>query len=189
MIFVRRFVSVLLTLLSLGKGGYSSCFVGIPDDCPSGKVCAMYNNKGDSNCFEIQSGPEVVFDLPFDQESPSICTQSGRVTTATHRWRNTLYAIDLATPYSIKEPAIIHAAGAGNVFVHGGCKNPDITNPSKTVTDDCGLGFGNRTGFGILCNACIEIQWIGHVNSSGVDCLRININTVIFVKIAANIPG
>jgi murein DD-endopeptidase MepM/ murein hydrolase activator NlpD len=121
----------------------ASCFVGIPDDCPSGKVCAMYNDKGDSDCFETFKSPRVVFDLPFDQNSKVICTQSGRATTATHRWRNTLYAIDLATPYSIKEPATIYASAPGIAFVHGGCKNP-AGGPAKTDVDSCGLGYGNH---------------------------------------------
>jgi murein DD-endopeptidase MepM/ murein hydrolase activator NlpD len=131
------------SLLGYPLASYGSCFVGIPDDCPSGKVCAMYNNKGDSECFEIQKAPAIVFDLPFDQISSVICTQSGRATMATHRWRNTLYAIDLATPYSIKNPATIYASAPGKAFVHGGCKNPK-GGPAQTDVDNCGLGYGNH---------------------------------------------
>ena len=48
----------------------------------------------------------IIFDLPFDNATEAVCAQSGRLSTATHIYRNMLYAIDLATPYH-KSPSII----------------------------------------------------------------------------------
>jgi murein DD-endopeptidase MepM/ murein hydrolase activator NlpD len=120
----------------------ANCVVAIPDDCMEGKVCAKFNSKGESKCFEVPKVSTVSFDLPFSKTSKVVCTQSGRFSSATHIYRNMLYAIDLATPYN--EPsAVIHASAPGKVYAYSNCQNP-TGKPEQTKTDDCGLGYGNH---------------------------------------------
>jgi Peptidase family M23 len=121
---------------------YASCFVGVPDDCPDGKVCAKYNKAGDSKCVDTPKAAPIVFDLPFDEYSKVYCTQSGRLSTATHVYQNMLYAIDLASDYK-SSSAAVYASAPGKAYVHTGCKNP-AGKPEQTKVDACGLGYGNH---------------------------------------------
>jgi len=91
------FISILVIISTEVR---SECVIAIPDDCPGGKVCAKFNEKGDSKCFDVPKHAPLQFDLPFPSNSKVICSQSGRFSSATHVYRNMLYAIDLATPYS-----------------------------------------------------------------------------------------
>ena len=38
---------LILSTLILAPKAYSSCVVAIPDDCPTGKVCPKFNEKGE----------------------------------------------------------------------------------------------------------------------------------------------
>jgi hypothetical protein len=100
---------LILSTLNLATMAYSSCVVAIPDDCPIGKVCAKFNEKGDAKCFDVPQVTPIIFDLPFDNATEVVCAQSGRFSTATHIYQNMLYAIDLSTPYH-KSPSIIRAS-------------------------------------------------------------------------------
>lgn len=141
-----RFPTFLSILLSIGSFYTypisASCFVGIPDDCPQGKVCAKYDNKGSTQCFDAPAVAPIIFELPFDIDTKVFCTQSGRISKATHTYRNMLYAIDLASPYS-GPAANVYAAAPGKAFVHDGCPSPS-GKPEQTKVDNCGLGYGNH---------------------------------------------
>jgi hypothetical protein len=126
-------------LLNLFSEAHGSCVVAIPDDCPIEQVCAKFNEKAESKCFDIPKIAPIIFDLPFDSSSEVICAQSGRFSSATHIYRNMLYAIDLATPYS-KPASTVHASEEGKAFIHEGCPDPSGT-PDKTKTDSCGGGY------------------------------------------------
>ena len=134
--------TLLLSSMALATVSIANCFVGIPDDCPTGKVCAKYNPAGDSRCVDIPKTAPMIFDLPFDESSIVFCTQSSRLSTATHVFQNMLYAIDLTSHYK-SDPGKIYASAPGKAFVHSGCKNP-AGKPDQTKTDDCGLGYGNH---------------------------------------------
>jgi hypothetical protein len=69
--------------------------VAIPDDCPIGKVCAKFNDKGEAKCFDVPQVAPVIFDLPFDNATEVVCAQSVRFFIATHIYRNMLSVIDL----------------------------------------------------------------------------------------------
>ena len=133
---------VFFLLLIISSQASGKCLVAIPDDCPEGKVCAKYNNQGNSQCFDIPQVAPIIFDLPFDKKSPVVCAQSGRFSTASHIFRNMLYAIDLATPYK-KSAGTIHASADGKAFVFDKCKDPEGNN-EQTKTDGCGEGYGNH---------------------------------------------
>lgn len=119
-----------------------NCVVANPDDCPKHQVCAKYNSKGDSKCFQVPEHAPLVFDLPFDSKTKVICAQSGRFSSASHIFRNMLYAIDLATPYA-NTPSTVRASADGKAFVFNECKEPG-GNPEQTKTDNCGSGYGNH---------------------------------------------
>ncbi len=121
---------------------HANCMVAIPDDCPVGKVCAKYNNAGDTQCFDVPAHAPIEFSLPFDAQTSVVCAQSGRFSAATHTFRNMLYAIDLATPYD-RPASTVLAAADGVAYVHGGCADP-VGKPEQTKTDGCGLGYGNH---------------------------------------------
>lgn len=137
-------LGIFLTLLFLScyAGAKEACVVAIPDDCPDKMVCAKFNDKGDSKCFDIPAVAPAVFDLPFDLKTKVICAQSGRFSSASHIYRNMLYAIDLATPYD-KPASTIRAVADGKAFVHTGCPNP-TGQLDQTKTDRCGEGYGNH---------------------------------------------
>jgi hypothetical protein len=79
---------LILSTLILAPKAYSSCVVAIPDDCPIGKVCAKFNEKGDTKCFGVPQVAPIIFDLPIDNATEVVCAQSGRFSTATHIYRN-----------------------------------------------------------------------------------------------------
>lgn len=133
---------IIFFLLFLFTETTQACVVAIPDDCEEGFVCAKYNSEGESKCFKIPESAPMVFELPFDSSTEVVCAQSGRFSNASHIYRNMLYAIDLATPYS-KPASIVRASAEGKAFVHIGCTNP-IGKPEQTKTDDCGGGYGNH---------------------------------------------
>lgn len=139
---MKTFILVSTLVFSFLQHPANACVVAIPDDCPEGQVCAKYNEKGESKCFKIPETSPIQFDLPFDSANEVICAQSGRFSTASHIYRNMLYAIDLATPYKNK-PSIVRASADGKAFVHSGCKNP-LGTPEQTKTDTCGGGYGNH---------------------------------------------
>lgn len=58
----------------------ANCHVGIPD----GKVCAKYDNKGNTSCFDVPKMSPIVFEFPFDKKTNVFCTQSGRTTLKVH---------------------------------------------------------------------------------------------------------
>lgn len=127
---------------SVASSAFAACVVAIPDDCPLQQVCAKYNEKGDSKCFDVPPLAPRTFDLPFDSSTEVICTQSSRYSSATHIYRNMLYALDLATPYQ-KPASLIRASAEGKAFVFSGCKNP-VGKPDNLATDNCGGGYGNH---------------------------------------------
>lgn len=138
---MRTLLLMLLLILPL-VNIHASCVVAIPDDCTSGQVCAKYNARGDSKCFDVPEKAPIVFDLPFDSETSVICAQSGRFSTASHIYRNMLYAIDLATPYE-KRASVVRASAEGKAFVVTGCPTPEGT-VEQSKADPCGEGYGNH---------------------------------------------
>ena len=133
----------LMTAMSvLTTDLYAKCFVGIPDDCPNGQVCAKFNAAGETKCFEKEKLAPIIFDLPFDARASVRCTQSGRHSKATHTWHNMLHAIDLATPYD-QPPSPVFASAPGKAFVFAECPDPKGT-PEQTKVDNCGVGYGNH---------------------------------------------
>jgi len=135
-----KIFSVIALLVS--ARAFGDCYVGKPDDCPANKVCAKFNEKGESKCFDIEKVAPIVFDLPFDSRASVICTQSGRFSNATHTYHNMLYAIDLATPYD-RQASNVYASAPGKAFVFSDCPEPS-GKPEQTKTDNCGLGYGNH---------------------------------------------
>jgi murein DD-endopeptidase MepM/ murein hydrolase activator NlpD len=86
--------------------------------------------------------PGLVFQFPFDKNTEVICTQSPKNPYGSHSFSNSLYAIDLATPYD-RPASVVRASADGKAFVFNDCKTPE-GNPSKTEIDRCGLGWGNH---------------------------------------------
>ena len=60
---------LILSTLILAPKAYSSCVVAIPDDCPTAKVSAKFNEKGEAKYFDVPQVAPIIFDIPFDNAS------------------------------------------------------------------------------------------------------------------------
>lgn len=119
-----------------------ACVVGQTGSCPENKECAKLDSGGKTGCVDAFPEPDLVFQFPFDKNTEVICTQSPKNPNGSHGFSNSLYALDLTTPYS-KPASVIRASADGKAFVFNECKNPK-GNPAKAEIDNCGLGWGNH---------------------------------------------
>jgi len=120
----------------------SSCKVDDPSSCPSGQICIKLDSAGKTECRASYSEPDFIFQFPFDKNTEVVCTQSPQNPEGSHSFSNSLYAIDLTTPYD-RPASIIRASADGKAFVFNDCKTPQGY-PSHASTDNCGLGWGNH---------------------------------------------
>lgn len=118
------------------------CVVGQSGSCPAQKECAKLDSSGKTGCIEALAEPELIFQFPFDKTTEVICTQAPKNPNGSHGFSNSLYALDLTTPYN-KPASLIRASADGKAFVFNECKTPK-GNPQKAETDSCGLGWGNH---------------------------------------------
>lgn len=145
-----RFISIFLIAIFLTFGcsskekrtPASNCIVGQPDFCPSNKECAKLDSSGTTGCVEALQETDLVFQFPFDKSTEVICTQSPKNPNGSHGFSNSLYALDLATPYN-KPASLVRASANGKAFVFNKCKTPKGS-PEQAETDSCGLGWGNH---------------------------------------------
>lgn len=78
--------------------------------------------------------------IPFDKNTDVTCTHGSGI--GTHSWANAYWAIDLATPYHLKN-ATIYASADGVAYTSKiVCKEPIGTAAGADVSD-CGDGWGN----------------------------------------------
>ncbi len=131
-----------ISLMNTWKPTNTFCEIGNRLSCPGNTICSKIDASKETKCGELLEAPPIIFLFPFDRNTSVICTQSPENPNGTHGFKNMLFAIDLATPYS-KPASTVRASADGKAFVFDQCKIPK-GKPAKSELDDCGLGLGNH---------------------------------------------
>jgi murein DD-endopeptidase MepM/ murein hydrolase activator NlpD len=110
--------------------------------CAAGEVCIYAWPNEACHCQTVATA-RAVYALPLRGAQGAFCFHGTRDSdpTHTHAFRNTFFAVDLASPLD-GPPSEVVAARAGVVIrVFNGCVDPRVSSGHRA--DKCGNGFGN----------------------------------------------
>jgi murein DD-endopeptidase MepM/ murein hydrolase activator NlpD len=111
-------------------------------ECADGELCSRGVREPFSwgYCILSKAPAEEPVLLPIASADGVKCSHGGLDGDGTHSYLNSLFAVDLATPYD-GAPGVVVAAQSGTVSA----LNAVCRDPGKSVghADDCGQGFGN----------------------------------------------
>jgi hypothetical protein len=109
--------------------------------CPSGEVCIYAWPNQPCTCQAVAPA-RATYALPLNGISGAYCFHGPQDfdPTQTHAFRNTFFAVDLASPHDGPPSEVIAARSGRAVRVHDGCVDPGVP---RGHADKCGNGFGN----------------------------------------------
>ena len=134
-------VALLLAVACKNASPLPAATPQAPPACPSGEVCIYAWPNQPCTCQAVAPA-RATYALPLNGIPGAYCFHGTQDfdPTQTHAFRNTFFAIDLASPLD-GPPSEVIAARAGTVVrVHEGCVDPGV---SRGHADKCGNGFGN----------------------------------------------
>jgi len=109
--------------------------------CHAGEICPHVNSFNEPcTCEACPATALGQYDLPLKGDSGVFCFHGTQGSEGTHAFRNTFFAVDLASPLKGPPSEVVAARGGTVVSLHQGCPDPGL---STGYHDTCGSGFGN----------------------------------------------